>query len=74
MLIVMFRGPVWVYILERKRAVEVWNSLMGARYVLLLTVFSTCADTTRPVFPTLPGRWTLTLSVLCMVFRPNRTA
>ncbi|KAF5352536.1 hypothetical protein D9756_006159 [Leucocoprinus leucothites] len=22
-------GPVWVYVLERKRAVEVWNTLMG---------------------------------------------
>jgi nucleoside diphosphate kinase len=22
-------GPVWVYVLERRRAVEVWNSLMG---------------------------------------------
>ncbi|KAJ3525145.1 hypothetical protein NMY22_g10694 [Coprinellus aureogranulatus] len=24
-------GPVWVYILERRRAVEVWHSLMGPR-------------------------------------------
>lgn len=24
-----FRGPVWVYVLERRRAVEVWNTLMG---------------------------------------------
>ncbi|KAJ3572169.1 hypothetical protein NP233_g3259 [Leucocoprinus birnbaumii] len=24
-------GPVWVYVLERKRAVEVWNTLMGDR-------------------------------------------
>lgn len=23
------RGPVWVYVLERRRAVAVWNSLMG---------------------------------------------
>ncbi|OBZ71221.1 Thioredoxin domain-containing protein 3 [Grifola frondosa] len=23
-------GPVWVYVLERRRAVEVWHSLMGA--------------------------------------------
>ena len=23
------RGPVWVYVLERRRAVEVWHSLMG---------------------------------------------
>ena len=25
------RGPVWVYVLERRRAVEVWNALMGER-------------------------------------------
>jgi hypothetical protein len=25
------RGPVWVYVLERRRAVEVWNTLMGDR-------------------------------------------
>ena len=25
------RGPVWVYVLERRRAVEVWLSLMGDR-------------------------------------------
>lgn len=25
------RGPVWVYVLERRRAVEVWNTLMGER-------------------------------------------
>lgn len=24
-------GPVWVYVLERRRAVEVWNTLMGDR-------------------------------------------
>ena len=24
-----YRGPVWVYVLERRRAVEVWNTLMG---------------------------------------------
>ncbi|KAF9267385.1 hypothetical protein L218DRAFT_894620 [Marasmius fiardii PR-910] len=24
-------GPVWVYVLERRRAVEVWNALMGNR-------------------------------------------
>ncbi|KAG7088382.1 hypothetical protein E1B28_012383 [Marasmius oreades] len=24
-------GPVWVYVLERRRAVEVWNTLMGNR-------------------------------------------
>ncbi|KJA21178.1 hypothetical protein HYPSUDRAFT_165972 [Hypholoma sublateritium FD-334 SS-4] len=24
-------GPVWVYVLERRRAVEVWNALMGER-------------------------------------------
>ncbi|KAF9556758.1 hypothetical protein CPC08DRAFT_669527 [Agrocybe pediades] len=26
-------GPVWVYVLERRRAVEVWNTLMGDRNV-----------------------------------------
>ena len=26
-----FRGPVWVYVLERRRAVQVWNTLMGNR-------------------------------------------
>ncbi|KAF9533126.1 hypothetical protein CPB83DRAFT_805989 [Crepidotus variabilis] len=26
-------GPVWVYVLERRRAVEVWNTLMGDRDV-----------------------------------------
>ena len=25
------RGPVWVYVLERRRAVEVWSTLMGNR-------------------------------------------
>ena len=25
------RGPVWVYVLERRRAVEVWSTLMGSR-------------------------------------------
>ena len=25
------RGPVWVYVLERRRAVEVWHTLMGNR-------------------------------------------
>jgi len=25
----LLRGPVWVYVLERRRAVDVWNSLMG---------------------------------------------
>ena len=25
----MNRGPVWVYVLERRRAIEVWNALMG---------------------------------------------
>lgn len=25
----VIRGPVWVYVLERRRAVEVWNTLMG---------------------------------------------
>ncbi|RXW25353.1 hypothetical protein EST38_g495 [Candolleomyces aberdarensis] len=25
------RGPVWVYVLERRRAVEVWHTLMGPR-------------------------------------------
>ena len=25
----LFEGPVWVYVLERRRAVEVWKSLMG---------------------------------------------
>ncbi|KAH8114556.1 hypothetical protein DFH11DRAFT_1595195 [Phellopilus nigrolimitatus] len=25
----LFEGPVWVYVLERRRAVEVWNALMG---------------------------------------------
>ena len=25
------RGPVWVYVLERRRAVQVWNTLMGNR-------------------------------------------
>jgi hypothetical protein len=24
-----FRGPVWVYVLERRRAIEVWNTIMG---------------------------------------------
>ena len=28
-LIISHRGPVWVYVLERRRAVEVWNALMG---------------------------------------------
>lgn len=28
-LILSIRGPVWVYVLERRRAVEVWNALMG---------------------------------------------
>lgn len=28
---IAFRGPVWVYVLERRRAVEVWNTLMGPR-------------------------------------------
>lgn len=23
------RGPVWVYVLERRRAIEVWNTIMG---------------------------------------------
>ncbi|KAF9444756.1 hypothetical protein P691DRAFT_307150 [Macrolepiota fuliginosa MF-IS2] len=23
------KGPVWTYVFERKRAVEVWNTLMG---------------------------------------------
>ena len=27
--VLMFRGPVWVYVLERRRAVEVWQALMG---------------------------------------------
>ena len=25
----LFEGPVWVYVLERRRAVEVWKTLMG---------------------------------------------
>ena len=28
-LFVFFRGPVWVYVLERRRAIEVWNTIMG---------------------------------------------
>jgi hypothetical protein len=24
-----YRGPVWVYVLERRRAIEVWNTIMG---------------------------------------------
>jgi len=25
----VYRGPVWVYVLERRRAIEVWNTIMG---------------------------------------------
>ncbi|KAI5122820.1 hypothetical protein M0805_000162 [Coniferiporia weirii] len=36
----LFEGPVWVYILERRRAVEVWNALMGEEDPVLARVNS----------------------------------